>query len=115
MPMAFSYLIKTFLYDCLSSYIALFWLEDAPLVSHMWILLQNSGAALEKKLIQRIDENSDLKRGLHVSHQPPPAPHTLLMLFCPSILMGEETYNDSIFHVSVRNSAMRVMSQQYIS
>lgn len=48
MHVDFSYFIKTFLCDCLSSSIALFWLEDAPLVSHMWILLQNSGAGLEK-------------------------------------------------------------------
>lgn len=56
MHLASSCLIQTFLYDHLSSQMTcrMFWLEVAPLVFHMWILLQNSGATLEKKLIQRI-------------------------------------------------------------
>lgn len=56
MHLASSCLIQTFLYDHLISHMTqrLFWLEDTALVSHMWIVLQNSGVTLEKKKKKRL-------------------------------------------------------------
>lgn len=88
MHSASSLLIQTLLYGHLNIQMTwrLFWLKNTPLVSPMWILLQNSVVTLGKKKDNSKDKREQrLEKRLLIPSLPPPS------FFSPPVLRGTIT------------------------